>query len=263
MTRHNSYTTPWKLQYDQTLSQYYYINTVDGTITFDSPCEVSHSPSTVSTMSSNSVGPKHGFFHKLKRTASSTACPLQAEPKKRTSSSGSVLSKIGTALSLKSSKSRESSISSNGSHGKRVSNGSLYAEYSASEINSDVADFGSATLAMDTTATATPETSSMLSGLDDEFLLNNLTNFKNFAGTSMVTTAYNSDEDASIDSMQLDDEEEVHSFFDYTYIRDGSSNYYYYNDDEEEDEQDHIQQYNVDKELERRELRLEILKDFY
>lgn len=103
----------------------------------------------------------------------------------------------------------------------------------------------------------------MLSGLDDEFLLNNLTNFKNFAGTSMVTTAYNSDEDASIDSMQLDDEEEVHSFFDYTYIRDGSSNYYYYNDDEEEDEQDHIQQYNVDKELERRELRLEILKDFY
>ncbi|KAK6458354.1 uncharacterized protein RJT20DRAFT_31081 [Scheffersomyces xylosifermentans] len=274
MTKHSYDNYPWKLQYDSALNQYYYMNTEDGSVTFDMPCEVSHTPSINSSMS------KHGFLSKLKRSASSSVCPLNTDMKKRDSASGSVLSKIGTALSLKSSKSRDSSISSESSYEARRSSGSIYTPnntsittsvtstdmHSAAASSTGYLTETSVELQSPGTIHTASDVSSVITGLDDEFLLNNLTNFKNFAGTSMVATAYNSDEEASIDSMEQEEEEEeeeeeVQSFFDYTYIRNGDSQHYYYN--EEEDDEEDQEMYNVDKELERRELRLQILKDFY
>ena len=49
-TTSNSNTSqPWKLEYDSILQQYYYINLLDNSISFDSPCEVMNHKKSSST----------------------------------------------------------------------------------------------------------------------------------------------------------------------------------------------------------------------
>ena len=48
---HDSNNT-WKQEYDPILQQYYYVNLLDNSISFDSPCEVINHKSTTSTNTS-------------------------------------------------------------------------------------------------------------------------------------------------------------------------------------------------------------------
>ncbi|KAK6460986.1 hypothetical protein DFJ63DRAFT_336907 [Scheffersomyces coipomensis] len=289
---------PWKLTYDQTLDQYYYINSQDNSITFDLPCEVNHTP--YSSISSS----KGKFLSKLKRSNSDNAynCFITNATNNNNnnnnattnnSSNSSVLSKISSVLSLKSSKSHDSmnTTSTKRQHSidKSILSKSTNNNNTTTTItpnNSEESSFNISSSDMDDN----DGSSSIISGLDDEFLINNYSNFRNFAGTSVVhTPSYEmtdiedydqeeeeeelEEEDGSINSFESEFEDEIHSFYDYTYIRDDhnsivDNNGYYYTDDQYENESELEsnklnQKYNIDKELERRELRLQMLKELY
>ncbi|KAK6198025.1 uncharacterized protein RJT21DRAFT_54061 [Scheffersomyces amazonensis] len=279
-----SETYPWTLKYDNSLNQYYYINNIDQSITFDLPCEVNHTP--YSSMSSS----KGKFLSKLKRNSSSTGTVSSGcltNSNSNSNSNTSVLSKISSVLSLRSSKSHDSTIR----------------HESIQEEEPIVVKQSQATIPTSNSATYTPpnsslessfnisleeinnnendDNSSIISGLDDEYLINNYSNFRNFAGTSLVNSPSRMtmiedydveeeeyDEQESINSYESEFEEEVHSFYDdynTSYIPDDS--YYYYHPQDEQQQTpiptDEIHKYNVDKELERRDLRLQILKELY
>ncbi|KAG7664045.1 uncharacterized protein J8A68_002423 [[Candida] subhashii] len=91
--------------------------------------------------------------------------------------------------------------------------------------------------------------SRVIEGIDDEYLINNVTNYKNFSGTSYD---YNSESEGELES--VDSEEELNEIIPYYY----QSQYVL------EHQQGDTSVYdNYDKELERRELRLQMLKELY
>lgn len=165
----------WKLQYDNDLNQYYYLNTKDNSISFDLPNEV------VKTE-------KKLLLKKLsfkRKKSNSSICKSISNDYKNS------LSKVSSPLSSTSEKSSNNSVQS-----------------SDSSINS----------------------------FDDEYLLTNTNNFKNFAGTSL---SYNYDDNASINS-----EQSIVTFYSDMDPTEFSNDYY-----------------SFDKEKERIELRLQFLKE--
>ncbi|RLV91183.1 hypothetical protein JA1_004077 [Spathaspora sp. JA1] len=182
---------PWKLVYDETLQQYYYLNVYENTISFDSPCEVNHKPK------------RHFSLPSLikRKSSSSTSYCYANKP--------SLYRRLSNALSIKSNKSNEQINTTNNSN-----------------------------------STLTETKDDMITGVDDEYFLTNVANFKNFAGTSSIIGS-----DYSIDSdleEPLSEDEEIHSYY---------ANIY---DDEEETFTD-----SIDRERELRELRLQMLQELY
>ncbi|EGW29927.1 uncharacterized protein SPAPADRAFT_52778 [Spathaspora passalidarum NRRL Y-27907] len=79
---------PWKLVYDETLQQYYYLNIYENTISFDTPCEVNYKPK------------RHFSLPGLiKRKSSSSHSYCYSKP--------SLFRRISNTLSIKSNKSNE------------------------------------------------------------------------------------------------------------------------------------------------------------
>lgn len=181
----------WKLEYDSTLSQYYYVNTETNSISFDLPCEVkrkSHTPSFLRKLS----------FKRKRSNDSDINCTQAEEALKRAGSS---------PMSPQTSFDAYSQIPS-----------SPQTKFHNNHYNYDHLQYN-----------------------DDEYLYNNPTNFKNFAGTSLTP---DHDDNESINSDYSDDQSII------TFYSDLDMNEYA-NDDN----------YTFDKEKERIELRLQFLRE--
>ncbi|RLV84835.1 hypothetical protein JA9_000338 [Meyerozyma sp. JA9] len=219
----------WSLQYDEILGQYYYINTQDNSMSFDLPCEVHYTPD--QRKAKNLLG------HFRKKSASdpcvrttSVASSASSASRKR-----SILSRIGSALSRSSQSSpspssqSSQSLQSSKSQSEQVSSQQpTYTQTSASESS----DF-------------TTENFAAMGGFEDEYLLYNPSNLRNFAGTS---GGYNSEEEQSISSESVN-----------TYYSELDNNDFYY--DYPESIFSESGPVDYDKEKEREELRLQFMNE--
>lgn len=202
----------WKQEFDPTINQYYYINTKDNTITFDSPNEV-----------------KRRKF-----------------PCKKTSSSSSSLTSKGSAItSIKSNSSHSSFLQKLGFRRKSSDKGNDSIKSSIQPSKSQpttTTDFNGPVEDNDTIPEAynsdNDDTINDVLSLDDEYLLSNPKNFRNFAGTS-ISPDHN-DDLSSIDSQ-------------------GSIVSYYSELETNEFGTDEF--YSFDKEKERAELRQQFLRE--
>ncbi|EGV66670.1 hypothetical protein PSN45_002715 [Yamadazyma tenuis] len=167
----------WKLQFDSTLNQYYYLDTKTNTISFDCPAEV-------------------------KRT------------KKQS---------LLRRLSFKSKKSNESLITATCSDALSKNSTNSTSSYTSQSS---------------TSSTPSQPQPKQTPFFDDEYLLNNPTNFRNFAGTSLAQADGFHDDVSSIDS------ESVITYY-------SELNHDIYAED----------YYSFDKEKERIELRLQFMKE--
>ncbi|CAI5760340.1 unnamed protein product [Candida verbasci] len=225
----------WKLEYDTTLNQYYYVNLLDNSISFDSPCEVNHRKRNIFGIKTNSTC---SFFEK----------PF-------------LVRKISSKLSLKKSRSNNSTYSTN-------STNSSSSRYNIEEFEEE---------------DESKSINSIISGIDDEYYLynNEINKFRNFAGTTNVNNITNLDpietpvfnslistvSDTSVREVtrvyESDTESTVSDFdseldykikdFDHAYIYSSDNN----NDGFEMIEVDGT----YDKEIELRELRLQMLQE--
>lgn len=176
---------PWKLQYDEVLEQYHYINVKDNTITFDLPCEVNYTPELIRPKS---------IFHMKKRASSSWMLGLEMCKQTSWGSSDSslletskkktLLAKLGSVLRYKHrSEVGEADVIAAKDKDKQAD----ITEDSDDEM-SDVKNYN-----YDRTIGASTDSfgdvDSMISGLDDAYLLDKSTNSKNFAGTSVNNDA--------------------------------------------------------------------------
>lgn len=249
-------TPKWKLEYDVILQQYYYINLQDNSISFDSPCEVmNHKKSTTnkklfSSFKKHNSNNEYNMNCPISRSLSSSQ-PTQTQT--QSNKPKSFYRRLSDALSLKSTKSNESD------ENIMLPNNSP---------RSSIASSFSSTMVDDTTIMN-------VGNLDDEYLLNNnkLNNFKNFTGTSIqnnLQVGYISDnQEEDLESIssedqnslilnQDEDEDEVKVFNqNYIYNPNYETAFFDYEDDECNEVID------ADKEEERRELRLQILKELY
>ncbi|CAX40625.1 conserved hypothetical protein [Candida dubliniensis CD36] len=276
-TMHNSNNT-WKQEYDPILQQYYYVNLSDNSISFDSPCEViNHKKSTTSI-----AGTSKSFFMPFKRsssytnekdskkqckfttTKSATATTTIANKK---GSNYSLYRCLSSALSLKKTKSNESTNSSNSrraSNWKSISSDTLNSPNDSTIITPTPSNSG---MTIDVSEIIDQNTLLDVDAhIDDDYLLNNnkLNNFKNFAGTNHMR---NSSGSYASDESEDEYEEEI-QMFDSNYIYNPQDTYYnprnggFYTSDFE-DEEDEEQEDDIEREHERRELRLQMLKELY
>lgn len=232
MKSHNQ--TVWKLEFDETFQQYYYLNTEDNSVSFDSPCEVSHRQPANNTFLNHlkkktSSSLLDCYFSRSSSASSTPAVPAPSATKRR-----SVLSKIGSALSIRTSKSRES-------------NNSLSAtESMATLVNTKLHPEN----VPEAPAFASFEkTNSIISGLNDDYLLESPVNL----------VPYNSDMDSILS------DESIHSY--YSNI---NSNEIYYEEEENLPRstdnyyytyEDDLDEPSYDKEQERQELRLQFMRE--
>lgn len=238
----------WQRDYDADLQQYYFTNTDDNTISYDLPCEVQYTPEIKREKSSSS-----SYFPSLKKkksatsssssTSSSSGCPFTESTKSTSSASSmstssSVLSKITSVLSRKSSICSQKSKSSSQKRKTALSRSSsrtLSGE--ASEYVEDNSKTHSFNVA------AYDDSNSVISGLDDEFLLEDSVNYgyQSKPIQRNYINGYNSDNSMS--------EESIHSYYS-ELARDS----YYYEYDEES-------VYDFEKEKERLELRIQMQQE--
>ncbi|CAK9442297.1 uncharacterized protein LODBEIA_P60400 [Lodderomyces beijingensis] len=270
-SRRTSYPTPsckafssWQLDWDPTLQQHYYTNLQDGTISFDSPCEVSHRKR------------KNSLFNGIKRR----------------------VSPCGNSSSSSSSSSSKSLLQKIKSYGKknRSSESVPAAAKDLQKTNTSGTTNSGASRSLFDDRAYWREEQGGLQGLDEDFLLMNdqSNQFRNFAGTSSleyddyesITTeeeelaSYVSTEgDADAEEEEEDEMDQVRPFNSkYIYgdavekpapSRDDTSFRYWTGaeQDEEEDYDDddesNVDFADFDKEIERRELRLQMLKELY
>lgn len=220
---------PWKLQYDEVLQQYHYINIIDNTVTFDLPCEVNYTPELIRLRSLFHIKKRHSQVRPLglemcKQTSWGSSDSLLLENSKKKS----ILARLGSMLRPK--------------HRPEVADADGFAgspfEVPKDEVDnamSDVENYRYETPVESNDSLR--EYNSMISGLDDAYLLENSAWSKNFAGTSI-------NNDADYESISSSDS--IHSYY---------SRLPY--DFEEIDEQDA----NYDKERERYELRLQFREE--
>lgn len=206
----------WKLKFDETFQQYYYINTVDNSISFDLPCEVK----------SKNVSGSSKLKNHLKRISPTVTRNNSSSGSSSSSSKRpSLLTKIGSALSIKSSKSDSSSIKS--------------AEEEPEPLELDV---------MDDSASTLTDNKSIITGFDEVLLQ-----------PAFNLNKYNTDDMLSILS-----DESIHSYYSdinqndvyYDYIYD---NYSLHQVPNVEHKYNYDNDYN--KEKERLELRLQFQKE--
>ncbi|CUM64166.1 uncharacterized protein PRCAT00001759001 [Priceomyces carsonii] len=172
----------WKLEFDQTLEQYYYINLQTNAVSFDLPCEVSRKHDPINAK-------QRRKFSSLKRKSYDNSEQALRQSRSNESRKRSVISKISSAFSFKT-KSRDSASSSD-------------EKYTATKYDSNplVSSDNS-----NKTSTENIDSNSMYEAkIDDEYLLDNPESFRNFAGTSI---AYY---DSEVDS--IDSEESIQSYY--------------------------------------------------
>ncbi|CAH2355594.1 hypothetical protein CLIB1423_29S00650 [[Candida] railenensis] len=234
----------WTRAYDSDLQQYYFINDEDNSISYDSPCEVQYTPEIKSV--------KSGPFSSLKRkksssSATSSCCNFSKKSPSSasvssSSSSSSVLSKITSVLSRKSSNSgnkSKNSISrsmSASSSSSQTLNNEEYSEEVFNQYNLPIETMKS----LDFNTASFEDSNSIISGLDDEYLLENPINYRGNVGKNFFN-GYQSDEESL-------SEESIHS-------------YYYENSGEEYYEYEDESVYDFEKEKERLELRMQIRQE--
>lgn len=178
---------PWKLQYDEVLEQYHYINVIDNTITFDLPCEVHYTPELIRPRS---------IFHKKKRASSSWMLGLEMCKQTSWGSSDSslletskkktLLAKLGSVLRYRH---RSEVAEADVIAARDTDEQSGIAEESDDEM-SDVNNYNY-DRTMGASTDSFRDVNSMISGLDDAYLLDKSTNSKNFAelqSSTMRTT---------------------------------------------------------------------------
>ncbi|EMG47369.1 hypothetical protein SBY92_002855 [Candida maltosa Xu316] len=246
-TRSSCSCNPWKMEYDPILQQYYYINMEDNTISFDSPFEVvNHKKAGKSLFSS---------FKKTHAAEKEKPCPFSSSSSSKSPKSRSIYRRLSDALSSKSTKSDEchedvmmvpentprTSIVSTTTTGTTLTNNS----------QPDVID--QYTL-IDT------------GNFDEEYLLNNnkINHFKNFTGTSQVNLGYITDieqDPESADSIISSDDEDEIQVFNQKYIYNPNYDNAFF--DYEDDECNANEEVDMEKENERRELRIQMLKELY
>lgn len=185
MMKSENLNNPWKLQYDEVLEQYHYINVIDNTITFDLPCEVHYTPELIRPRS---------IFHKKKRASSSWMLGLEMCKQTSWGSSDSslletskkktLLAKLGSVLRYRH---RSEVAEADVIAARDTDEQSGIAEESDDEM-SDVNNYNY-DRTMGTSTDSFRDVNSMISGLDDAYLLDKSTNSKNFAGTSVVNDA--------------------------------------------------------------------------
>lgn len=283
-TMHDSNNT-WKQEYDPILQQYYYVNLLDNSISFDSPCEViNHKKSTTSTNTSISKS----FFMPFKRSSSYTSekdskkqCKFTINKSTATTATSTSTSTtdnkkgsnyslyrcLSSALSLKKTKSNESTNSSTtNTNSQSMSSDTL------NESTTIITPMATPSASMTTDISEIIDQNTLLdvdAHIDDDYLLNNnkLNNFKNFAGTNHMRRNSNDSYDSEEPESESEDgyEEDI-QIFDYNYIYNPQDNYrnpriggFYNFDYEEEQEEDD----DIERENERRELRLQMLKELY
>lgn len=218
---------PWKMQYDSTMQQYYYVNTKDNTVSFDLPCEVSHKKESSKQKS---------FFNLKRKNTQESQCQMSRSDsgKKR-----NVLSKIGSVLSIRSSKSHESNDDSPISP---ITSGTK--AFASKRSSDDYIINGNYKITPYDKVDNDEDTTSILTRIDDEYLLDNPANFKNFAGTSI--NYYESDLESVSSS------ESIQSYY-------SDLNSYYYQSENEGSTRD--LNLSFDKDEERRQLRLQMLQE--
>lgn len=221
---------PWKLQYDEILQQYHYINVIDNTVTFDLPCEVNYTPELIRPRT---------IFHLRRRTSADTGrrrpetVSVEEHGRKKT-----IFGKLGSML-----RHRTSRDGTGSEHASDASVESLDSGLYDDETSESVEHIDGGNYRYDLARTggfgSLDDLNSMISGLDDEFLLHNPTNLKNFAGTSITTNGS--------DMESVDSSESIHSYY---------SNLPYYYEELEQDVD-----LSFDKEQERLELRLQFREE--
>lgn len=221
----------WSLQYDEILGQYYYINTRDNSMLFDLPCEVHYTPD--QRKAKNILGNfrKKSASDPCVRTTSVASSASSASRKR------SILSRIGSALSRSShsspfaSSQSSQSLQSVNSQPKLMQVTSQHPTYTQTSASESL-DF-------------TTENFAAMGGFEDEYLLFNPSNLRNFAGTS---GGYNSEEEQSISSESVN-----------TYYSELDNNDFYY--DYPESIFSEAGPADYDKEKEREELRLQFMNE--
>ncbi|ODV79077.1 uncharacterized protein CANTADRAFT_21847 [Suhomyces tanzawaensis NRRL Y-17324] len=218
----------WTVKYDPLLNQHYYYNESEDIVSFDSPCEVKR-------LTPKPQSPKHKLMLLLKRTSSCSKCKK---------SRSNVMARLGSAFVPAKSDPQENPLPSLSSS---VSNSTTDSAEPAENLHHF-------------------HTNQTLGGLDDEFLINNVHDFRNFAGTSFKPEYESAADSYSIDSMSSE-EESITSFSEdnYAYVRNldhKNSNSYSYNDYHYYyDDQPDLDKSMSDMESERRELRMQIMKE--
>lgn len=273
---------PWQIKYDSTLGEYYYYNEVEDTVSFDSPCEVQTHLKNISATTTS----KSRFFLSIRKSvrANETFCPISIAaglPMKR-----KMISRITTALSMKSSrsdKSESSTLVSTKSTPSTTSN-STFIEHNSPLFEMKKTRRSVSPPVQYSSSPSSPSSLTPISGTNDAFLVANYQDYKNFAGTSMfekrskkVPTGFS--ESASIELMEeasfysdledypFSEEESVRSFHmdesNYTF----KSPKYEYNDYHysysEAEEVDIVRPITSPDEMEneRRQLRLQMFKE--
>lgn len=179
-------SNPWKLQYDEVLEQYHYINVIDNTITFDLPCEVNYTPELIKPRS---------IFHIKKRSNSSRILGLEMCKQTswgssdssllETSKKKSLLGKLGSVLRHK----HRPEVADIDVIAAKETEKETYNTEESDEEMSDVNNYNyDRTIGVSTESFG--DVDSMISGLDDAYLLDKSSNLKNFAGTSVNNDAY-------------------------------------------------------------------------
>ncbi|KAI3406565.1 hypothetical protein KGF56_000697 [Candida oxycetoniae] len=250
---------PWKLEFDPSLQQHYYTNMEDGTISFDSPCEVYHRKQKQQNLSTI-LGIKRRLSN---NSNNNTNGAFKAANKNLT-----LLQRFKSCTRWKS----NTSVKQNEAIKVQVKN----------IENSEEDSLNKSTSPIDTV-------DGTIQGVDEHYLLNNdkFNHFKNFAGTSIddqreprvegqaheeneELVSYNSEEEPEYEYEYAyndynDDVGETMQNqvrpFNYKYIYDSYGDYE--GDDKSFDFNNSFQVYDFDKENERRELRLQMLKELY
>lgn len=198
MKKNETLNNPWKLQYDEVLEQYHYINVIDNTTTFDLPCEVNYTPELIRPRS---------IFHLKKRPSQVRSLSLEMCKQMSWGSSDSallentkkrsILDKLGSILRHGH---RSEAAEDNAIAATQIVTGTLAEDSDAEMSDRDNYHYKAA---VGDSSESPDDVNSMISSLDDAYLLDT-SNSKNFAATSV-----NNDQDYE----SISSSDSIHSYY--------------------------------------------------
>lgn len=230
----------WTLQYDDIVGQYYYVNNYDNSILFDLPCEVHYTPDQKKTKLSLSFRNK-ATSGPCVRTASMVSSASSASRKR------SILSRLGSALSR-----LQSRLPKNLAQNLLTNLPDVLADKLPASIHStqllpqtpSQISLNSDSAAVISASPSAPSAETFAATrIDDEYLLYNPANARNFAGTA---GNYDSDEE-SISSESIN-----------TYYSELQNDDFYY---EYPESVSSLRAFDYEKEKDREELRLQFMHE--
>lgn len=212
----------WTREYDPTIQLHYYINSEDNSISYDLPCEVQH----------RTPGHKKSSHFSLKRKISPCSGMKDNSDRESVSRKSSVLSRITSVLSRKSSNSSGDLKATSNTTSSSVSSATLI---SAADTNNHKNPHTQTFNISETEI----DSDSVISGLDDDYLLESPINY----GYSSRNYLNGYQSNTSIYS-----EESIHSYYSELVRED-----YYYEYEESV--------YDLAKEQERLEIRMQMRQE--